>query len=142
MSESGHERSPYEPNAIDHQIGAQVRLRRMTLGMSPRDLASLLNVDIAGIEAIEAGRIRLSVSQIFEVARVLDVPIQFFYEHLDVSDSSQAALSAIDTPPSQPLTDAELAALRAKLLESFNALEPRLKRRLVEIAQVLASNAK
>ena len=69
-------------NSIDAHIGTRVRTRRMLIGMSQERLGELLKVTFQQIQKYERGTNRVSASRLFQLAKVLGVPIDYFYEAL------------------------------------------------------------
>ena len=69
-------------NAVDGYIGNRVRIRRMLLGMSQERLGELLKVTFQQVQKYERGTNRVSASRLFQLAKVLGVPIDYFYEAL------------------------------------------------------------
>lgn len=70
------------PNPIDVHVGSRVRLRRMLLGMSQEKLAEKLGLTFQQVQKYEKGANRIGASRLFDLARVLGVPVQFFYEEV------------------------------------------------------------
>ena len=67
-------------SAIDVHVGTRLRLKRSTLGLTQRQLSERLNCDEARVAAIEDGRLRIGAVELFEIAKVLRVPVGWFYE--------------------------------------------------------------
>lgn len=74
------ERSSRKPNPIDAHVGTRVRLRRMLLGMSQEKLGEHLGLTFQQVQKYEKGVNRIGASRLFDLARVLGVPVQFFYD--------------------------------------------------------------
>lgn len=72
--------SSRRPNPIDIHVGGRVRLRRMLLGMSQEKLGERLGLTFQQIQKYEKGVNRIGASRLFDMAHVLGVPVQFFYE--------------------------------------------------------------
>ena len=72
--------NPRGPNAIDRHVGSRVRLRRQLLNMSQEKLGEELGVTFQQVQKYERGTNRIGAGRLFEVARVLDVPVSFFYD--------------------------------------------------------------
>jgi transcriptional regulator with XRE-family HTH domain len=70
---------------IDAHVGARMRLRRNLLGMSQERLGEALGLTFQQVQKYERGVNRVSASRLFDLSRVLDVPISFFYD--DMSDT-------------------------------------------------------
>ncbi len=67
---------------IDIHVGARVRLRRNLLGLSQTDLGKAVGVTFQQLQKYEKGTNRISPSRLFNLSRVLDVPISYFFEDL------------------------------------------------------------
>ena len=68
------------PNPIDVHVGSRVRFRRMLLGMSQEKLGEKLGLTFQQIQKYEKGINRIGASRLFDLAQVLGVSVQFFYE--------------------------------------------------------------
>ena len=80
------------PNALDQAIGAQVRARRLQVGMSQERLGDALGLTFQQIQKYEKGTNRMAISRLDEIARALGVDINFFLEgtrHTLGADTSQ-----------------------------------------------------
>lgn len=73
-------------NPVDGQVGNRVRIRRMLIGMSQERLGELLGLTFQQVQKYEKGINRIGAGRLFEIARILDVPINFFYEGVSASD--------------------------------------------------------
>jgi len=69
-----------QANPIDIQVGNRVRIRRMLIGMSQERLGDLLGLTFQQVQKYEKGVNRIGAGRLFEVSRILNVPIDFFYE--------------------------------------------------------------
>ena len=68
--------------AIDDHVGARIRERRIMLGLTQQQLAELIGVTYQQAHKYERGINRVSAGRLFEIARVLNAPITYFYEGL------------------------------------------------------------
>lgn len=80
------------PSPIDVHVGSRIRLRRSLLGMSQEHLGDALGVTFQQIQKYERGANRVGASRLFDISRVLDVPISYFFDDLP-SDMSTTPLS-------------------------------------------------
>src|SRR3954465_5774450 len=76
------DRSSRRANPVDVHVGSRVRLRRMLLGMSQEKLGEHLGLTFQQVQKYEKGSNRVSASKLYQMAQVLGVPVQFFYEDL------------------------------------------------------------
>lgn len=84
--EREHRASP-----IDVHVGSRVRLRRTLLGMSQEKLGEALGLTFQQIQKYERGVNRIGASRLFDLARVLDVPIGFFFDDMSPELGGNAA---------------------------------------------------
>ena len=68
------------PHPIDVHIGKLLRQRRTLLGLSQSGLGAAMGVSFQQVQKYERGANRIGATQLFEVSRVLDIPISFFFE--------------------------------------------------------------
>ncbi|WP_119272312.1 helix-turn-helix domain-containing protein [Taklimakanibacter deserti] len=75
-----------DPNFVDRHVGNRVRMRRLLVGMSQEKLGELLGITFQQVQKYEKGSNRVSASRLYQIARVLGVPVQFFYDELKEDD--------------------------------------------------------
>jgi transcriptional regulator with XRE-family HTH domain len=84
----------HRPSPIDVHVGSRVRLRRTLLGMSQEKLGEALGLTFQQVQKYERGVNRIGASRLFDLARVLDVPIGFFFDDMpDALGGSSTATS-------------------------------------------------
>ncbi|HEX6979600.1 MAG TPA: helix-turn-helix transcriptional regulator [Alphaproteobacteria bacterium] len=67
---------------VDRYVGARIRERRIMLGLTQQQLADLIGVTYQQAHKYERGINRVSAGRLFEIAKVLSVPVGYFYEGL------------------------------------------------------------
>ncbi len=70
------------PNPIDTHVGSRVRVRRTLLGMSQERLAEELGITFQQVQKYEKGLNRIGASRLWDLAQVLGVSVDFFYDNL------------------------------------------------------------
>jgi len=88
-----------QANPIDIQVGNRVRIRRMLIGMSQERLGDLLGLTFQQVQKYEKGVNRIGAGRLFEVARILGVPIDFFYEGVGELAGGRGNSGADASPP-------------------------------------------
>ncbi len=78
-SKLGYGRGTGIPSPIDVHVGTRLRVRRTLLGMSQTDLGDALGVTFQQVQKYERGMNRISASRLFDLSRVLDVPVEYFF---------------------------------------------------------------
>lgn len=68
---------------VDRYVGTRIRERRVMLGLSQQQMAQLIGVTYQQAHKYERGINRISAGRLYEIARVLRVPVSFFYDGLD-----------------------------------------------------------
>lgn len=84
-------RSKGRATPLDQHLGKQLRVRRNLLGMSQERLADLLGLTFQQVQKYERGKNRISASRLFQLSKILDVPIDYFFKKLDSSNSYSQA---------------------------------------------------
>ncbi len=75
---------------IDRHVGARIRERRIMLGLTQRQLADIIGVTYQQEHKYERNINRVSAGRLFEIARGLSVPVNYFFEGFDVQDRPAA----------------------------------------------------
>jgi transcriptional regulator with XRE-family HTH domain len=129
--------NPRGPNAVDRHVGSRIRLRRQLLNMSQEKLGEELGVTFQQVQKYERGTNRVGAGRLFLLARVLDVPVSFFYE--GVSDSMTApGFSEGDQTPI--VDDFIQSADGVALAQAFARIgDPKVRRRILELVRTLAA---
>jgi transcriptional regulator with XRE-family HTH domain len=68
--------------AIDDHVGARIRDRRIMLGLTQQQLAQMIGVTYQQAHKYEHGINRVSAGRLYEISRVLNAPVTYFYEGL------------------------------------------------------------
>lgn len=95
-----------EPNPIDVHVGNRIRLRRILLGLSQEKLAGLLGLTFQQVQKYERGMNRVGASRLWDIGKVLEVPISFFYEDMNKDVASQSP-RMFSIPEGKPIVFAE-----------------------------------
>src|ERR1700757_1455901 len=82
------------PSPIDIHVGSRIRLRRTLLGMSQERLGESLSLTFQQVQKYERGLNRVGASRLFDLSRVLDVPVSFFFDDMPDSLSSPTGTSS------------------------------------------------
>lgn len=77
-------------NPVDVHVGKRLRLRRTLLGMSQEKLGEALGLTFQQVQKYERGANRIGASRLFDVSRILDVPISFFFDDMGDDTASQS----------------------------------------------------
>ena len=89
---------PRDRTPLDAHIGRRIRLRRLLRKMSQGHLGELLGITFQQIQKYEKGANSISAGRLFDVARILGVPIDFFFEDFDSNVSADGPTDGDDSP--------------------------------------------
>lgn len=128
-----------EPNPIDVHVGSRVRLRRLVIGMSQEKLGEQLGLTFQQVQKYEKGTNRIGASRLFEISRILSVPLQFFYEDMEQVAGDDLAFAE---PGGAPFVmDFVSSAEGLALNRAFSDIaDPGLRRAVVELVKQLAKS--
>jgi transcriptional regulator with XRE-family HTH domain len=70
------------PNPVDIHVGSRVRLRRTLLGLSQEKLGDEIGLTFQQVQKYERGANRVGASRLYDLSRVLDVPVSFFFDDM------------------------------------------------------------
>ena len=86
------------PNPVDKYVGSRVRMRRIMLGMSQEKLGEALGLTFQQIQKYEKGTNRVSCSRLYEISRILDVPVTYFFSETGDTGLEIAVAEQLDVP--------------------------------------------
>ncbi len=131
------------PRPVDVHVGRRVRLRRTLLGLSQEKLGQAIGLTFQQIQKYERGANRIGASRLFELSKVLDIPVSFFFD--DMADDVKAnsgrpvggfADQAQTSFEPDPLTKREtLELVRAY----YRITSPQIRKRLFELVKSIAN---
>jgi transcriptional regulator with XRE-family HTH domain len=124
------------PNPIDIRVGARLRLRRNMLGITQVKLGEMIGLTFQQVQNYERGISRIGASRLYELSRVLDVPVLFFFDDTDPvrAPAMSFAEPPTDTIGSDPLRKPETL----ELVQAFFSIEDEtVRRRLMNLIKVL-----
>ena len=120
------------PDPMDIALGAAVRIRRRSLGISQEALAEQCGVSFQQIQKYENGANRISFSRLVQIARALQCRVVDLMDVLDAPDGQGANDLDILTRMRTP------GAL--ELLSAYERLSPETRTSLLGLLRTLAGD--
>lgn len=124
------------PDPVDVHVGGRVRLRRMIIGMSQEALGKSLGLTFQQVQKYEKGANRIGAGRLKQLAELLDVPIQFFYDDFDdvigapglaENNESDAFMELINSPEG------------IQLCRYFSEIrDPKVKKRVLDLVRSIS----
>jgi transcriptional regulator with XRE-family HTH domain len=131
-----------KPNPVDAHVGSRVRLRRMLLGMSQERLGESMGLTFQQVQKYEKGVNRIGASRLFQISKILDVPVQFFFEE---------APHPTDAGQHRGMSEPESEAFILEFLNSREGLElnrafvkignAKVRKSVVDLVRALSTNS-
>jgi transcriptional regulator with XRE-family HTH domain len=125
------------PNLTDKHVGSRVRMRRMMLDMSQTELGNEIGLTFQQVQKYEKGTNRIGAGRLHEIARILKVPISFFFEGSPREPGEpRGSRSEADAPLPSYVTDFLATSDGLALTKAFMQIkDANLRRRIVSLVQ-------
>ncbi len=129
-------------NPMDVHVGTRVRLRRMLLGMSQEKLGENLGLTFQQVQKYEKGVNRIGASRLFDLAKVLGVPVQFFYDEAPAGVRGAEAATGFAEHPGESYVVEFLGSRDGmELNKAFARItDSRIRRSIVDLVRSLAGD--
>ncbi len=131
-----------KPNPVDVYVGSRVRLRRTLLGLSQKKLGETIGLTFQQVQKYEGGANRIGASRLWDLSRVLDCPVSYFFEDMedDVQAASPRNLTERTAEPEQKESDPMTKRETLELVRAYYKItDPQVRRRIYELAKSLAA---
>ena len=139
---SGRTASQGKPNPVDMHVGSRVRLRRTLLGMSQEKLGDALALTFQQVQKYERGANRVGASRLFDLTRILDVPVSYFFDEMSASTSARSPGQLLGHAAQKPLAFEADPMAKRETLELVRAYyritDARVRKRVFELTKSLA----
>jgi transcriptional regulator with XRE-family HTH domain len=128
-----------QANPIDVQVGNRVRIRRMLIGMSQERLGDMLGLTFQQVQKYEKGVNRIGAGRLFEVARILNVPVDFFYEGVAAQLTGQPGVNEPESAP--PVMEFVSSGEGLQLSLAFMKIkDAKVRKRVLDLVKSLAED--
>ncbi len=134
---------PGTPRPVDVHVGRRVRLRRTLMGMSQEKLGQAIGLTFQQIQKYERGANRIGASRLFELSRILDVPVSFFFDDMPDEVKARAGRAGQGLSDQEQLPYEPDPLARRETLELVRAYyrigSPQVRKRLFELVKSIAN---
>jgi transcriptional regulator with XRE-family HTH domain len=125
------------PSPLDRIVGQRLRAARQLRKLSQERLGEMLGVSFQQIQKYEKGTNRIGASRLHQIARVLGVPIEFFY---DGAPQIGTVAGFAESPSSGYVADFLTTSEGLELIKAFIGIkDSKVRRRIVDLAKALAN---
>jgi transcriptional regulator with XRE-family HTH domain len=115
----------------------------MLLGMSQERLGEQLGLTFQQVQKYEKGINRIGASRLFDLARVLGVPVQFFYEEAPIALAGPVGVPAgfAERAPESYVVDFLNSREGVELNKAFLRIsDPKVRRSIVDLVRSLSDD--
>lgn len=124
------------PHDVDVHVGGRVRLRRAALGLSQDQLGAAIGISFQQVQKYERGANRIGASRLYQMSKVLHMPISYFFEEFGDDSLAEDGDSAYQVDP----------VLKRETLEVMRAYhqikDPKQRKKILKLIQALAEESK
>ena len=124
---------------VNLYVGKRLRRRRRLLGLTQQRLAEAIGIRFQQVQKYECGANRVTASRLYELSVALSVPVNYFFEGLQVVNPAA---------PGVPANDRDLIAAdvlnqneTVELIRAYYKLGERPRRRLLDLAKALQKDS-
>ena len=125
-----------QASPIDVHVGNRVRLRRMLVGMSQEKLGEMLGLTFQQIQKYEKGTNRIGSGRLYQIANILSVPVDYFYEGVPGQTASAPGFAEPDT---KSMLDFLSTGEGLQLSLAFMKIkDPKVRKRVLDLVRSLS----
>ena len=137
---------------VDKHVGMQLKARRNLIGMSQDDLAQEVDLTYQQIQKYERGANRIGASRLFELSKILNVAISYFFEGIEgrasraqpgFSDNPQAAFAGPGQAMDSANDEEDVMQKRETydlIRAYYNINDPKLRQQILSMAKAMAKS--
>jgi len=132
---------------VDVHVGGRIRARRKQLGMTQTALGDRLGLTFQQVQKYERGANRVGSGRLFELTRILDVSVSYFFEGIDVETASTTPFAKPGQGLAEKQAEFEQDPLaRHETLDLVRAYyriaDPRVRKRMFELTKALGKTVR
>ncbi len=143
-SKLGYGRGTGIPSPVDVHVGARVRVRRTLLGMSQEKLGEAIGLTFQQVQKYERGANRIGSSRLYDLTRVLDVPVEYFFYDMPTAVAASSPTLGGGRAKKPPSYEPDPMAKREtlELVRAYYKISaPRVRKRLYELTKAAGAAA-
>lgn len=118
------------PNPIDVHVGRKIREARILNGLSQSALAEKVGITFQQLQKYESAANRVSCSRLYDLARILGVPVQAFFAGAGSNEEQGEQIQHSPQPEGVTLD----------LATAYSKLAPNLRSQLSKTAKSIAKS--
>jgi len=126
--------------AVDAHVGGRIRLRRTLLGLTQERLGDALGLTFQQVQKYERGANGVRASRLFDLCRILEVPVNYFYEDLPAYAGGTVNRYGVAESTENYNTDDVLASRETlELVRAYYRItDPAVRKRVYDLVKSMA----
>ncbi len=131
------------PHPVDVHVGGRLRIRRTLLGLSQTSLADAIGLTFQQVQKYERGTNRMGSSRLYDIARILDVPVRYFFEEMpaEIAANSPAQRRHMAKGPPDYKSDPMAKRETLELVRAYYKISnPQVRKRLFEMTKAIGAS--
>ena len=88
----------FNPDPIDVHVGSRLKMRRKLLSMSQGEIGNNLGLTFQQIQKYEKGANRIGSSRLLKLSKILNVPVEYFFEEMPDHAEQHARNFSLENP--------------------------------------------
>jgi transcriptional regulator with XRE-family HTH domain len=126
-------------SAVDQHVGQRLKHRRIVLGLTRQEVGEAVKVSVQQIHKYETAINRVSSSKLYNLAKFLKVPVNYFFEMLESTGLSSSSTLAEDADlyEAKELSEREVV----KLMQVYKKIKPQsLRKKILDLIDALVES--
>ena len=125
-------------NPIDIHVGKRLRLRRTVTGISQEKLAEMLGITFQQVQKYEKGVNRIGSSRLFDIAKSLSVPVNFFFDEYEAANTGGKYALAEDAAAFEHEDNTKNRETLTLVKAYYQISDPKVRKKALELIKSLA----
>ena len=126
-------------SAIDTHVGGRIRLRRTLLGLTQERLGEALGLTFQQVQKYERGANRVGASRLFDIARILEVPVSYFYDDLPAQAGGAQRFGFAESGDTYGADETLASRETLELVRAYyRIVDPSVRKRVFELVKSMA----
>jgi transcriptional regulator with XRE-family HTH domain len=136
----GNESSKGRADHVDQLVSKKLKMRRLMLGLSQQDLGQAVDVSIQQVQKYEKATNRISSGKLHAFSKVLKVPVSYFFDQSEESNSTLGHIFAEEGEPYEAndkdaVTEREIITL----VRAFcDVRSPQSRKKIIELVKTMS----
>lgn len=124
-------------NPVDVYVGTRLKIRRLELGYSQNKIGEMTGITFQQVQKYEKGLNRIGSSRLYEFAKILKVPVSYFFEQYELTFGNNGILSdnKASFDDNKDISEKEILTL----IKNFTAIkDPNIRKSIITLTKTLS----